>query len=124
MGPQGTIPVGPQGTALVERAGERPRLRNAAVYGGFAVTVFIVQLGLFVVLDDTQLPLTAPLCLLVLPAFAWLGGFITISALFRSPPGGRPVSRTPRLGAVICALPDLLLCAGVATLFIADKVSG
>jgi hypothetical protein len=117
--------VGPQhGTALVERAGERPGLRNAAIYGGFAVTVLIVQLGLFVALDDTQLPLTAPLCLLVLPAFAWLGGFITIGALFRSPPGGKPVSRTPRLGAVICALPDLLLCAGVAALFIADKVSG
>lgn len=121
--PQWTQPTsGPHGTALVERAGQRPGLRNAAVYGGFAITVLAAQLGLFVLLDDTQLPLTAPLCLLVLPAFAWLGGFITIGVLFRSPPGEKPVSRSPRLGALVCALPDLLLCAGVGVLFVADKL--
>ena len=124
VGPQWTGPAGPHGTALVERAGQRPALRNAAIYGGFAITVLAVQLGLFVALDDTQLPLTAPICLLVLPAFAWLGGFITIGVLFRSPPGEKPVLRSPQLGAVICALPDLLLCAGVAVLFVANKVSG
>lgn len=123
VGPRWTGPAGPHGTALVERAGQRPALRNAAIYGGFAITVLAVQVGLFVVLNESQLPLSAPICLLVLPAFAWLGGFITIGVLFRSPPGEKPVVRSPRLGAVICALPDLLLCAGAAALFIANKVS-
>jgi hypothetical protein len=122
--PQWTGPAGPHGTALVERAGQRPGLRNGLVYGGFAITVLAVQLGLFVVLDDTQLPLTAPICLLVLPAFAWLGGFITIGVVFRSPPGEKPASRSPRLGAIVCALPDLLLCAGIGVLFVANKLAG
>jgi hypothetical protein len=123
MGPP-SMPTGPQGTALVERGGKRPGLRNAAVYGGFAGTVFAVQILLFVVLDEgAALTLAAPICLLVLPAFAWLAGFITIGVLFRSPPGQPSVSRTPRLGALICAIPDLLLCLTVGVLFVGDRVS-
>jgi hypothetical protein len=124
QGPETRTEIPPQwtqGSAVVERSHQRPALRNAAVYGGFAFTVLVVQLGLFVVLDEgTQLPLFAPICLLVLPAFAWLAGFLTIGALFRQ----KPVIRTPRLGAVICALPDLLLCAGVVLLFVRDRITG
>jgi hypothetical protein len=70
------------------------------------------------------LTLSAPICLLVLPAFSWLAGFITIGVLFRSGPGEPPVSRSPRLGAIICAIPDLLLCAAVGVLFAANRLSG
>ena len=63
------------------------------------------------------LPLTGPLCLLVLPAFAWLAGFLTIGVAFRPAPGQTKVDRTPRLGAIVCAVPDLLLFAAVVVLF-------
>ena len=77
----------------------------------------MVQIGLFIVLDEATLPLTGPLCLLVLPAFAWLAGYLTIGVAFRPAPGQRTVDRTPRLGAIVCAVPDMLLFAGVVVLF-------
>lgn len=105
-------------TARITDAAERSvALRNATVYGSFAATVLLVQIGLFIVLDEATLPLTAPLCLLVLPAFAWLAGYLTISVAFRPAPGKRTVERTPRLGAVVCTIPDMLLFAGVVVLF-------
>jgi hypothetical protein len=105
--------------------GPRGTLRNASIYGGFSSGVLVTQIVLFVVLDENvQLPLAAPLCLLVLPVFAWLAGFLTIGLVARQTPGGGPTPRSPRLGAVICALPDLLLCAAVGVLFVANRVSG
>jgi hypothetical protein len=105
-------------TARIREAAERSvALRNATVYGSFAATVLLVQIGLFIVLDETTLPLTGPLCLLVLPAFAWLAGYLTIGVAFRPAPGRRTVERTPRLGAVVCAVPDMLLFAAVVVLF-------
>ena len=92
-------------------------LRNATIYGCYAATVLAVQIGLFILLDESTLPLTGPLCLLVLPAFAWLAGFLTIGVAFQPAPGQTRVDRTPRLGAIVCAVPDLLLFAAVVVLF-------
>jgi len=103
------------------RPGPPVAVRNAAVYGGFAVTVSAVQIALFVLLDESTLPLSAPFCLLVLPAFAWLAGFLTIGVLFRPAPGARSVRRSPRLGAIVCLVPNLLLCAVVGVLFVANR---
>jgi hypothetical protein len=101
-----------------DAAGRSVALRNAAIYGGFAATVLAVQMGLFILLDEEQtLPLTGPLCLVVMPAFAWLAGYLTIGVAFRPPPGLRKVNRTPRLGAVICSMPDMLLVAAAVALF-------
>jgi hypothetical protein len=66
------------------------------------------------------LPLLAPVCLLVLPAFAWLAGWLTIGVAFPAPPGEPATPRTPRLGAIICLLPNLALCAGLGVLFLAS----
>jgi hypothetical protein len=119
-GPQ---PIVPQ--ELAQRVGRNLVLRNAAIYAGFATGVLVAQAALFVALDEnTALPLSAPLCLLILPALAWLAGFLTIGVVFRSPPGGPPLKRNPRLGAVICLVPDLLLCAIVGALFVSDRLSG
>jgi len=52
----------------------------------------------------------------VLPAFAWLAGFVTISAVVGRR-GGPAVKRSPRLGAIICFLPDLGLCAWVGLIY-------
>jgi hypothetical protein len=93
--------------------------RNALVYGGYAFAVLVVQLLLLAVADAEQtLPLLAPLCLLVLPAFAWAAGWFTIGVAFRSPSGWPKVKRTPRLGVIVCLLPNLLLCAGLGVLLI------
>jgi hypothetical protein len=100
--------------------------RNALVYGGYSLVVLVIQLVLLVVADEqVTLPLLAPVCLLVLPAFAWAAGWFTVGIVFR-PPAGAPrgtaaVKRTPRFGAVICLLPNLLLCVGLGALFIANR---
>jgi hypothetical protein len=104
----------------------RPRvgLRNAAVYGAYAVPVLGVQAFLFLLLDEvSSLPLAAPLCLLVLPALAFLAGYLTIGTLFPAPPGEK-VNRTPRLGVVVCLIPNALLCAGFVALFVRNIVGG
>jgi hypothetical protein len=94
--------------------------RNSLIYGGYSFTVLLTQLLLLAVADAEQtLPLLAPLCLLVLPAFAWAAGWFTVGLAFRAPPGGPKGKRTPRLGAVVCLLPNLLLCAGLGVLFLA-----
>jgi hypothetical protein len=97
----------------------RVAVRNGLVYGGFAATVLVVQIVLFIVADEAStLPTLAPVCLIGLPAFAWLGGWLTVGAAFRPPVGGK-LNRTPRLGAVICLMPNALLCAALGVLFIA-----
>lgn len=90
--------------------------RNAAIYGAYSAMVVAVQAVLFVLLDETRLPAAAPLCLLVLPALAWLAGFLTIGTLFPGAPGQAP-QRTPRLGVLVCLLPNVLLLSAVALLF-------
>jgi hypothetical protein len=91
-------------------------LRNGLIYGGFAATVLAIQVFLLVFGDEDTLPLLSPLCLVVLPAFAWLGGLLTVGAAFRRT--GTKVNRTPRLGAVICLVPNGLLCAVLGLLFL------
>jgi hypothetical protein len=94
-------------------------VRNAFVYGGFAVTVLAIQLVLLATVDEERsLPLLAPFCLIVLPAFAWAAGWFTIGVVFRSPPGSPPLKRTPRVGAVVCLAPNLVLCAGLGLLYL------
>ncbi len=57
--------------------------RNALVYAAFALGVVGLQLGLFATVDETALPVFAPLCLLGLPAIAWAAGWLTIGLAFR-----------------------------------------
>jgi hypothetical protein len=90
------------------------------VYGGYAFTVLLVQLVLLALVDEeTALPLLAPVCLIMLPAFAWAAGWFTIGLAFRPARGARGVKRTPRLGAIVCLVPNFLLCAGLGLLFLA-----
>ena len=119
----GIRPAEPAPSAPVQPASWPPparmpvAIRNAAIYGGFTVTVAAVQFALFLLLDESSsLPLSAPLCLLILPAFAWLAGFVTIGVVFRPPPGAPPVRRSPRLGAIVCLIPNLVLCALVGAM--------
>ena len=102
---------------VVATLARRPvRLRNAAIYGAYSAVVFVVQAMLYLMLDEARLPAAAPVCLLVLPALAWLAGYLTVGTLFPAPPGEQP-NRTPKLGAVVCLLPDGLLCGGAIVLF-------
>jgi hypothetical protein len=103
----------------VSESAGRVAVRNGLVYGGFAAAVLVIQIVLFFLGDEaTTLPVLAPVCLLGLPAFAWLGGWLTVGAAFRSGPGTK-VNRTPRLGAVVCLMPNALLCAALGVLFLA-----
>jgi hypothetical protein len=52
---------------------------------------------------------------------AWLAGFLTIGAVFPTAPGEAP-KRTPRLGVVVCLLPNVLLLGAVAFLFALNAV--
>lgn len=90
------------------------------MYGGYSVSVLVTQIVLLATLDEERaLPLLSPFCLIVLPAMAWLAGWLTIGAAFKPFPGQPAVKRTPRLGVVICLLPNLALCAVLGVLFIA-----
>jgi hypothetical protein len=115
-------------TALAVRSRRRnittwpANTRNAVVYGGYAAAVAITQFVLFTVFNEEQLPLLAPCCLVVLPAFSWAAGYATCGIAFGGGRGGPKVDRTPRLGLVINLIPDLLLCAGLGVLFVARQL--
>ena len=105
--------------AAVSVQNASPSLRNGLVYGAYAVGVLVTQLVLLAALDEQRtLPLLSPFCLFGLPALAWLAGWLTIGLAFRPGPGDAPIKRSPRLGALICFAPDLLLCAGLAGLYL------
>ncbi len=117
--PVGVPSSGPSATPRAAPATAWPAgARNALVYGAAALVVLALQALAFLAFSETALPLLAPLCLLVLPAFAWGTGYLVVGLIYRPQPGGPAVKRTPRLGAVICLIPDLLLCAGVGVLVI------
>ena len=78
---------------------------------------------LFLVFNETELPKLGWLCLIVLPAFSWLAGYLTITLAFPAGPNGKVVS-TPRLGAVINLLPMVLMVVFVVILFFSDVVRG
>jgi hypothetical protein len=90
------------------------------VYGGYAAAVVATQFVLFTLFNEEQLPFLAPCCLIVLPAFSWVAGYATVGLAF----GGRgtKVDRTPRLGLLVNLIPDLLLCAGLGVLFVAQRL--
>jgi hypothetical protein len=107
--------------AVTEAARRSVQLRNAAVYGAYSVVVLGVQGWLFLLLDEArELPMAAPLCLVVLPALAWAAGWLTIGALFRPPANGK-LDRTPRLGLVVALIPNGLLLAALVVLFAINR---
>ncbi len=108
VGPSEPEQSGPSGLA-----GWPSALRNGFIYGGYTLIVFMIEAALFFAAGEQRLAMVSPLCLLVLPALAWGAGWITVGAAFR---GDSVVDRTPRLGAAICLLPNLLICGGLAVL--------
>ncbi|HET6212049.1 MAG TPA: hypothetical protein VFE14_04145 [Micromonosporaceae bacterium] len=103
------------------RAGLRdrpPTVRNLVVYGAFALGVLVLQLGLFVAVDEQSLPALAPVCGLVLPLLGYALGWLTVGIVFPAP-AGSTVDRTPMVGAVVCLLaPVLITCAGFGILMV------
>ncbi|MFC7482100.1 hypothetical protein ACFQX7_21635 [Luedemannella flava] len=82
-------------------------LRNALIYGAYALVVLVMQLIIFLGISDELTGVYwAPVCGFVFPVLAWAAGFLTI--------GQAP--RSPRLGAVICFAPNLVLCCGLGLL--------
>jgi len=117
--PQAVSTPWPQRAPLPQPPGS-VALRNAGVYGAYSAAVLGVQALLFLLLDESrQLPSAAPLCLLVLPAMAWAAGYVTIGVAFRPGPDGKR-RRTPRLGAIVCLIPDALLFVWVGVLFLVN----
>lgn len=95
--------------APAEPTAARRRWSVAVIYSAFALACLIVQFGFLVALDASQLTYASPVCLLVLPAFAWAGAFMTLAATHRG------VDRRPRLGAAICVLPDVFWIVVIGT---------
>jgi hypothetical protein len=103
------------------RAARPAIIRNAVVYSAYAGVVLVVQAILFVLLDESSLPTAAPLCLLILPAFAWAAGWLTIGTLYSPGPDGT-LDRSPRVGVLICMIPNALLCGAVGVLFAISRL--
>ena len=102
-----------------ERPSEASPLRNATVYGAFAATVLLVQIGLFIVLDESARCHSRPR----VPAGA--AGLRLARRLpddrRRVPAGARRRRRSsarPGWARSSALVPDLLLCAGVGVLFV------
>jgi hypothetical protein len=116
--PAPTIPGAPPAAAPPGRATPAP-LRHALIYGAYAFGVMVVQMIMFVTLDEqTALPTLGLCSVLALPPCAWAAGWLTIGALYPTQPGQPSTSRSPRLGAAICLAPNALYCAGIAVLFL------
>ncbi len=82
-------------------------LRNILVYGGVALLVFLVQLGLYLRFNTPQMEVFALACGATLPAIGYGVAWLTVGLLYGK------VERTPVLGAAISAAPVVLLCLGV-----------
>jgi hypothetical protein len=82
-------------------------LRNALVYGGVALLVLFVQLGLYFGFTNPQTEPVALVCGATLPAVGYGVGWLIVVLLYGK------VDRTPVLGAAISAAPIVLLCLGV-----------
>jgi hypothetical protein len=112
-----TAPVEPATTAAPARTPKgietwRHGPRNSLVYGACTLVLLVLQAALFYSVSETKLPLLAPVCLLVLPAFAWAAGWVLVGVLFEPSPGTR-LNRTPRLGAIVCFAPEVVVVAAI-----------
>jgi len=113
--PPGTRFTPPGGSGV---GGAPPWLRNLLVYGPFALVVFVIQLALYLTADESSLPVAALACGLAMPAAAFGLGWLVTGLVFPPGPTGKP-ERTPLLGAIVCLMPVLVTCAGVAILALA-----
>jgi hypothetical protein len=93
--------------------------RNSLVYGGCTLVLLVLQAALFYSINETQLTLLSPVCLLVLPAFGWAAGWMLIGVLFE-PAAGTKLNRTPRLGALVCFAPEVV----VMLIFVIELIRG
>lgn len=98
--------LAPRGLRLPDRSAA---VRNLLVYGPFAAAVLVVQIVLYLVAPQGSLPTYALVCGLSLPLLAFGLGWVTIGFVYGGQ--GRPVDRTPLVGAVVCLLPVVLTCA-------------
>ncbi|MEU8047090.1 hypothetical protein AB0B71_23470 [Micromonospora echinofusca] len=97
---------------LPRLAGWPPHLRNLLVYGPLALLVPAIQVALFVATGTGAASVGALVCGLPMPAVAFAAGWIGVGRLFPPPEGGR-VTRTARLGALVCLVPAVLVSAGL-----------
>jgi hypothetical protein len=93
--------------------------RNSMVYGACTLVLLVLQAALFYSVNETQLSLLSPVCLLVLPAFGWAAGWTLIGVLFE-PAAGTKLNRTPRLGAIVCFGPEVV----VVLIFVIELIRG
>jgi hypothetical protein len=82
-----------------------PRLRNAAVYGGFSVLGLVAQLVMIGL--NSQKVVTSQITMYGwtccgFPAIAFFAGYIAVGILCRPRKSSTPVDRTPRMGGLIC----------------------
>ena len=83
----------------------RPALRNAGVYGGYALLAAILEVLAFLTVDEQSGAALLVLgCAVVLPVFVFALGWLTVGAL-------RPPARTPVLGLAMSLLALLPLVA-------------
>ena len=83
----------------------RPALRNAGIYGGYAMLAAILEILAFVTVDEQSGAALLVLgCAVVLPVFVFALGWLTVGAL-------RPPVRTPVLGIAMSLLALLPLLA-------------
>jgi hypothetical protein len=91
-------------TDVDARINRSPGLRNATIYGAYAVLFALIQLPMMASLTMwTESPVAAVPCGLVLVAVSFCLGWLTIGFAYREPSGHRP-RRTPALGIMISLL--------------------
>ena len=91
-------------TDIDARINRSPGIRNAAVYGAYAVLFALIQLPMMASLTVwTESPVAAVPCGLVLVAVSFCLAWLTIGFAYREPSGHRP-RRTPALGIAISLL--------------------
>jgi hypothetical protein len=101
----------------IETAGDaaRPHLRNAAVYGGYAVLFALAQIMLFAFAPaDSLIAIGSVGCGLILPLIAFALSWITIGLAFPAGPDDDRVDRTVITGiwmSTLAVVPVVLLAA-------------
>ncbi|MEH0934403.1 hypothetical protein [Micromonospora psammae] len=103
--------------ALVARGPLRPAawppaVRNVLLYGPLALVVPVLQLVVFLVTGVGVASAVALVVGLPMPAVAFAVGWVGVGRLF-PPESGVRLDRTPRLGALVCLVPAVLVAAGI-----------